>query len=285
MRMPSNEAIARAVSVIIAGLPEPQRGWSLSEAATACVYWCVVHKGWRDGTDLGTTKTAARQQLKDGPLSGRPIGSIDPKVMNVSAVAQELLEAGYPIYHEGRYRKRGTGEDRGPVVCKGFAPAPAYQAVLRELLPRALRFFDLLGAAEPESPAREREDPGRSLPDELEQSAGLVEGARTQVWVNRYERSHEARKQCLEHHGYECICCGVLMADRYGALGRDYIHVHHLVPLGEIGEGYEVDPVTDLVPVCPNCHAMLHRRSPPLTPDELRREIRDSASSRGAGQP
>lgn len=52
------------------------------------------------------------------------------------------------------------------------------------------------------------------------------------------------------------------------------IHVHHLKPLGEVGEGYLLDPVADLRPVCPNCHAMLHRRKPALGIDELLQTLR-----------
>ena len=46
----------------------------------------------------------------------------------------------------------------------------------------------------------------------------------------------------------------------YGERGKGFIHVHHLSSLAEIGQEYEVDPVNDLRPVCPNCHAMLHRK-------------------------
>src|SRR5690606_34557499 len=56
----------------------------------------------------------------------------------------------------------------------------------------------------------------------------------------------------------------------YGELGKDFIHVHHIVPLAEIGETYEVDPITDLIPVCPNCHAMIHRKSNFLSIDDLK---------------
>ena len=48
--------------------------------------------------------------------------------------------------------------------------------------------------------------------------------------------------------------------EKYGAIGKDFIHVHHKIPLSEINEEYIVDPVNDLIPVCPNCHAMLHRK-------------------------
>jgi len=46
----------------------------------------------------------------------------------------------------------------------------------------------------------------------------------------------------------------------------------HIGPttLAEIGKAYELDPIEDLRPVCPNCHAMLHRRQPALDIDTLR---------------
>ncbi len=52
--------------------------------------------------------------------------------------------------------------------------------------------------------------------------------------------------------------------------GVGFIHVHHKVELSSIGREYVVDPIEDLVPVCPNCHAMLHTRKPALTIDGLR---------------
>ncbi|MCX2983380.1 EVE domain-containing protein [Halieaceae bacterium IMCC14734] len=110
------------------------------------------------------------------------------------------------------------------------------------------------------------------LADEISNTKGLPEGARTSIFVNRYERNPEARKRCLEHHGHECKVCGVSFWKRYGEIGRNYIHVHHVVPLSTVGDGYEVDPVADLVPVCPNCHSMLHKGKPnPYTVEELRK--------------
>ena len=60
--------------------------------------------------------------------------------------------------------------------------------------------------------------------------------------------------------------------EKYGVIGRGFIHVHHIVPISTIRESYQVDPVRDLVPVCPNCHAMLHRghNGITLTIDELK---------------
>jgi 5-methylcytosine-specific restriction protein A len=97
-----------------------------------------------------------------------------------------------------------------------------------------------------------------------------VEGAVVRVLVNRYERDPAARAKAIQHHGVRCHVCGFDFAIAYGVIGEGFIHVHHTVPLADIGESYIVDPVNDLRPVCPNCHAMLHKRVPPYTIEELR---------------
>jgi hypothetical protein len=112
-------------------------------------------------------------------------------------------------------------------------------------------------------------------PDELVPGVKYVEGAAATVTVNRYERDPKARKACLDKHGTACVVCGFSFEARYGPLGAGFIHVHHLTPLASAeGKEGEVHPVRDLRPVCPNCHAMLHRKGALLTPDELRRHLR-----------
>jgi 5-methylcytosine-specific restriction enzyme A len=78
----------------------------------------------------------------------------------------------------------------------------------------------------------------------------------------------------VKHYGAMCHVCGFDFAARFGALGHGFIHVHHVVPLGSIRKGYTVNPVKDLRPVCPNCHAMLHRQSPPLGVEALKLKLR-----------
>ena len=58
--------------------------------------------------------------------------------------------------------------------------------------------------------------------------------------------------------------------ERYGETSKDIIHVHHLVPLSDIGTTYQVDPINDLKPVCPNCHAVIHHHDPPLSIEQAR---------------
>lgn len=81
------------------------------------------------------------------------------------------------------------------------------------------------------------------------------------------------RRACLNHYGTTCQACGLDFEKMYGSLGKGFIHVHHVVDLATIGAKYRVDPIKDLRPVCPNCHAMLHRETPAMTVDELRTRI------------
>lgn len=100
------------------------------------------------------------------------------------------------------------------------------------------------------------------------------EGSLRTISVNAFERDPRARRACLDHHGYSCAICGFNFERRYGELGRGFIHVHHLRPLSEVGERYEVDPIKDLIPLCPNCHAMVHQRIPALSLKEVSATLR-----------
>ncbi len=97
-----------------------------------------------------------------------------------------------------------------------------------------------------------------SFPEEIIQPSLYVEGATRRVSVNAYERNHKAVRQCKAALGTECVICGFNFGAVYGDDFRGFIHVHHLTPLSEIKKEYEVNPITDLRPVCPNCHAIIH---------------------------
>jgi 5-methylcytosine-specific restriction enzyme A len=102
----------------------------------------------------------------------------------------------------------------------------------------------------------------------------LTEGALVQVTSNKYERNPHARKICINHFGAKCSVCGFDFSETYGSIGKDYIHVHHLNPISEIGKEYKLNPTKDLRPVCPNCHAMIHKTKPAMELDELKRLIK-----------
>ena len=109
-------------------------------------------------------------------------------------------------------------------------------------------------------------------PDELppENTEELFEGLKRTVTVNSYERNSKARQLCVKHWKAVCAVCTFDFEKTYGEIGKGFIHVHHLTPVSQIGKAYQVDPINDLIPVCPNCHSMLHRQEPPLTIDELK---------------
>lgn len=114
-----------------------------------------------------------------------------------------------------------------------------------------------------------------TFPEEVDQAQkDIFEGAVCKVTVNAYERNPEARNQCIKHYGAECSICGFNFFEAYGDIGKDFIHVHHLKQISEIGETYKVDPINDLRPVCPNCHAILHKRRPSYTIDEVKSFLR-----------
>lgn len=113
-------------------------------------------------------------------------------------------------------------------------------------------------------------------PDFLTDASTLPEGAVMQVTINKYERNRSARERCIAAHGCRCVACGIDFGQVYGEVGKGFIHVHHIVPLASIGKSYRLNPEKDLVPVCPNCHAMLHRavNGKLLSVDQLRATLK-----------
>ncbi|CCF85143.1 HNH endonuclease [Nitrolancea hollandica] len=112
-----------------------------------------------------------------------------------------------------------------------------------------------------------------SLTEEIMTPAALPEGAVRRVTVNAYERNRVARSRCIAYYGANCFVCGFNFGSRYGELLEGFIHVHHLRQLSDIAAEYEVDPIADLRPVCPNCHAVIHRCNPPHSIDEVKRML------------
>ncbi|WP_459195785.1 HNH endonuclease [Wukongibacter baidiensis] len=87
-----------------------------------------------------------------------------------------------------------------------------------------------------------------------------LEGKVRYVYSKKYERDHRNRSRAIEIHGTKCIVCGFDFHKVYGELGKGYIEIHHVKPLSTLGEEVVIDPKTDLVPVCSNCHNMIHRK-------------------------
>ena len=101
----------------------------------------------------------------------------------------------------------------------------------------------------------------------------LWEGKSKEVLLTHYERNPQARKDCLDYHGYSCTICEFDFSAVFGLLGKGYIHVHHIIPVASRKRPYIIDGKKDLIPLCPNCHAMIHKRVPPYSIQELKHII------------
>jgi 5-methylcytosine-specific restriction protein A len=131
--------------------------------------------------------------------------------------------------------------------------------LLRENLADALIELDLLNDAE-----------AKLFPDVVHVDSTFYEGKTKTVTVNSFERNPAARKLCIKHYGSKCAVCGLEFEYLYGDIGEGFIHVHHLKEISSIGKEDKINPVEDMRPGCPNCHAMLHRKKPAFSIEELR---------------
>ena len=107
--------------------------------------------------------------------------------------------------------------------------------------------------------------------EEVETNIRFREGSTSQTVINSYERNPQARKKCLEYYGTSCFVCEFNFGKTFGKIGEGFIHVHHLKPISEIREEYEINPVEDMRPVCPICHAIIHRRDPVFSIEEMKK--------------
>jgi predicted HNH restriction endonuclease len=84
------------------------------------------------------------------------------------------------------------------------------------------------------------------IPQEVCSDKPYFEGAVEKIIVNKYERNHKARQECLKHYGYKCCICDFNFLDKYGDIAKEIIEVHHLKKISSINLEYKVDPIKDL---------------------------------------
>ena len=190
-----------------------------------------------------------------------------------------------------------SGEKRFEVYCAWFGvktrtryPRISVQPENYQLIPNYTgKVIDNIARpAVSISPTTERINtplPNRDpLPEEIMTDEVFPEGAVTQITVNAYERCPKARQRCIDEYGSSCFICDFDFGLTYGPEAQGYIHVHHLKPLSECGGEYNVDPVRDLRPVCPNCHAVIHmgRRSDSIRDiEDVKQLIKQQRSCHG----
>jgi 5-methylcytosine-specific restriction protein A len=107
-------------------------------------------------------------------------------------------------------------------------------------------------------------------PGEKNTKEGFLEGKSKTIIVNAYERNTKARDKCLNFYGLNCQVCEFNFEEKFGEIGKNFIHVHHIKEISQVKKEYKVDPINDLIPVCPNCHSMLHKKNPAYSIIELK---------------
>lgn len=106
---------------------------------------------------------------------------------------------------------------------------------------------------------------------------GAAEGRQITYYSTKYERSSQNRDAAIRIHGTKCMICGFDFKERYGELGENYIEVHHLKPLSSQNSEVIINPETDLICVCANCHRMLHRfKNYMVSVEELKQIVKDN---------
>lgn len=106
---------------------------------------------------------------------------------------------------------------------------------------------------------------------ETDLDAVFSEGNPKIVQSRIYERNPIARRICIGKKGCVCSICGFNFGNTYGSIAEGKIHVHHVVPLSDSNDEHKTDPMSDLIPICPNCHYVIHLKTPSYSPEEIRK--------------
>ena len=121
---------------------------------------------------------------------------------------------------------------------------------------------------------KQREEAKKRLAREQRSKQEFTEGNVVESHYDRHERDHGARLKCIEHYGCKCAICGFEFEAQYGDVGKDFIEVHHIVPISSTKGEHDVDPINYLIPVCSNCHSIIHRRRPyPYLPEDIKKMV------------
>ena len=88
--------------------------------------------------------------------------------------------------------------------------------------------------------------------------------------AQRTQRNPRLARDAERILGTTCVVCGFTSCSGMARSGVGFIEAHRLTPFADLQvRPTQLDPATDFVVVCPNCHRMLHRQAPPLSPAEL----------------
>jgi 5-methylcytosine-specific restriction endonuclease McrA len=170
-----------------------------------------------------------------------------------------------------------NGFNKDSIVTQGNCKKPDYENILSQLLLwLRLRVKTKLQLEEKYRNIEDRtsEDESDLDFDNVGDIESRTEGGKKVVISVKTERDSRFRAEAIKIHGLTCKACGFDFQKTYGNWGKDFIEVHHVVPLAD-GKKRETNPKTDLTVVCSNCHRMIHRKKNiTLTIDELKTKLK-----------
>lgn len=227
--------------------------------------------GW---SRIGDLSSFAPQN--SGDISSR-LKSIQPDVKNAMMAGPSLwnlyfeVEIGDQVIVTAKGRRECVFEVTGPYIFDESNSIIGYShqrpAALTDINPESLWQASGSDVAE-----------GQNVRWTLARCSGTrrsfdivhFEGKRFSVTSTAIERDSSARERCLRHFGCFCQVCGMNFEEVYGEIGKDYIHVHHRIDLARRDGVHIICPKSDLVPLCPNCHAMVHTEKPAMAVEKLK---------------
>jgi len=116
-----------------------------------------------------------------------------------------------------------------------------------------------------------------SQSDEDNTDENYFEGGKNYAFRSYYERNPKLRKAAIKHHGTTCEVCGYNFERFYGEHGKNFIEVHHLKPINTLKNHTLINPITDMIVLCANCHRMIHKNQKNvLSIDQLRKLLKFS---------
>jgi 5-methylcytosine-specific restriction protein A len=252
------EVAVRGMSVqpwaVPGGAPLGADAWLMFEGTT--VRGLAGHGVVVSGNTVAGNNTVASRD------TGQQLIAFDALLPLGDQVPAEVLSEAAAGFGAAPGFEAATGLERHNAGTRSLELAPGDEAIIRGLWARF--------------------GPGQG-PDPTLPAPGTYPGnAVVHVPANRYERDPEARRACIAQRGTSCAACGFSFEVAYGEIGADFIDVHHTVPESQLGSTYQLDPLTDLVPLCANCHAMAHRGvNAARTEVELRQAIANAGYLRG----
>jgi 5-methylcytosine-specific restriction protein A len=232
--------------------PRRSPPWVRDEVILACDL--VAQNGWHYMTAEDPRVIKLSGLLQRMPF--HPIEVRSDTFRNPNGVARKTVDIA--THHPDYAKSQTKGGAIDEVVLQEFLDDPVHMHDVANALRQAVT--DETFAEQLVAPADEEDD---------EAAEGRL--LQRQHFVRERDRNLRRKKIAdflKKHPKVYCEVCGFDFEKVYGERGREYIEVHHTLPLHASGE--TKTKLSDLILLCANCHRMIHRSAPWLRPDDLR---------------